>query len=88
MTWVLTIIAALAAVWGFVTHKNKTSAEALVAEEDFKDKLLQELNKDLAANSVALTSEEAKREALAKEKQADASIKELVDFLNNSQPKQ
>lgn len=87
MTTLLAVLAGLAAVWGFIAHKNKTSTEVLIAEEDKKDKLLDELNKDLMVNYAALAKEESERDALAKEKQSDASVKELVDFLNSNRSK-
>lgn len=87
MTTLLAVIAALAAFWGFVAHKNKVSAEALVAEENEKDKLLEELNKELAANQAELAKEESNRDSLSKQKESDASIKDLVDFLNSNKSK-
>lgn len=83
---IIAVISGVTSLWGLLVKRVKDNTAETLSDNLKKDKLLEDLEGEMVKNHADLTHEEAYRESL-KEGTQNASVQELVDFLNSNKSK-
>lgn len=83
---IIAVISGVTSLWGLLVKRVKDNTAETLSDNLKKDKLLEDLEGEMVKNHADLAHEEAYRESL-KEGTQNASVQELVDFLNSNKSK-